>query len=76
MTLEKPFMGMTPSVFHDMVVRSGVRPRVDGRVGSKSLQSLIRKCWEPSPELRPTFSQVMEILQSEVSIGNSNNGKK
>lgn len=75
MTLEKPFMEITPSVFHDLVVKSAFRPRVDGRVGSKSLQSLIRRCWDPSPELRPTFVEVMEILQSEVLIGKSNSKK-
>ena len=35
------------------------------------IQSLMRQCWDPLQEIRPTFKQVMKVLQSEVLIDNS-----
>jgi serine/threonine protein kinase len=63
LTLEKPFGGMVPKDFYEKVVKSGVRPKLDGRVGPKSLQSLIRQCWDPLPGTRPDFKKVTNKLQ-------------
>jgi serine/threonine protein kinase len=53
LTLETPFMGMASEVILDVVVKSGVRPKLDAQVGCKSLQSIIRQCWDSRPETRP-----------------------
>ena len=67
MTLEKPFVGMTRKFFYDSVVKLGARPKLDKRrVRSKAIQSLIRQCWDPSQEIRPTFTEVMKVLRSEI----------
>jgi serine/threonine protein kinase len=68
MTLDKPFEGMSSKVFHSRVFKSGARPKLDKRVGSKSLQSLIRKCWHQSQDKRLTFKQITEALESEVLV--------
>jgi serine/threonine protein kinase len=75
MTLETPFLGITKKVFFDSVVKTGVRPKLDKRIRSKSIRSLIRQCWDPSQEIRPTFEQVMKVLQSEVLTDNSSGQK-
>lgn len=77
MTLEKPFEGMTSKVFFHRVFKLGLRPKLDKRVGSKALQSFIRRCWDQSQDKRPSFKKITEVLESEVLVSiDSSNGSK
>jgi hypothetical protein len=65
MSREKPFIGMTSKVFHNLVVKSGVRPKwVDGLDPSPYTH------WSAPAGIHrrknTTFSLGMEILQSEM----------
>ena len=62
-TLNKPFKGLT---FLKLVraVNSGIRPEFDFNVPN-CYQKLIRKCWLDDAEKRPTFDEIVNILEND-----------
>jgi len=49
----------------DHVVTTGYRPRVEGCCCSDGMRSLIERCWNARPDVRPTFAALMTQLESE-----------
>ena len=67
-TLEKPYRGFsTKESFIDSVVNRKQRPSLSS-IPSSSLRQLIKECWDPNPELRPTMSHVVNVLRVETSL--------
>ena len=67
-TLEKPYRGFgTKESFIEGVVNRKQRPSLSS-IPSSSLRQLIKECWDPNPELRPTMSHVVKVLRIETSL--------
>ena len=52
--------------FKDSVI-AGRRPIIN-KVWPKGQISLMKQCWEAEPTARPTFSEVVSILESEKDL--------
>jgi len=68
LTVEVPFVGMKRSELERAVVRENRRPKLDKNCGSPQIQDLISRAWDQSPDSRPTFSSICEILEKDVGI--------
>lgn len=64
MTLQRAFAkARDPLHFYELVFRRNMRPSLR-TVSCPNLKSLLRVCWNPNPNLRPTFSSVVVELNS------------
>lgn len=62
---EKPFFGYSSNKHMNKVILGGERPRMDSKHTADwpiNLQWLMARCWSPLASLRPSFSDVKEIL--------------
>ena len=67
LTLTKPFERIKGKIeFREKVAKHGQRPPLKG-VTSPVLQALMKDCWNSKPEQRPTFSQIVQIIEAEVA---------
>jgi len=41
--------------------------------GTNNIYNLLKKCWAFIPELRPTFSEILQIIETEISMFDENN---
>ena len=63
---EKPFFGYSSNKHMHRVVLAGERPKMDSQHTSdwpENLQWLMNHCWHSSASLRPTFSDVKQVLK-------------
>lgn len=63
--LEKPYANATS--FDDLrrkVARKGIRPSLQ-KVASPVVKKLLQDGWQTDPNLRPTFSKILEVLTEE-----------
>ncbi|XP_063724509.1 probable serine/threonine-protein kinase drkD [Symsagittifera roscoffensis] len=63
LTREKPYEGMGLFQVMEGVAKKGLRPVIPGWV-PKELTSLINLCWHAQPSQRPSFQEVLDILDN------------
>ncbi|OQS05795.1 kinase [Thraustotheca clavata] len=63
---ENPFLGMAPVKFYHQTINKGLRPEIDESVDS-AYADLIRECWDSDPPARPSFSTIVERLETILS---------
>ncbi|KAL6959893.1 Serine/threonine-protein kinase sty17 [Sarracenia purpurea var. burkii] len=76
LTGELPYSYLTPLQAAVGVVQQGLRPKIPNHTHPKLL-SLLERCWQQNPTLRPNFSEIIEILQQiakEVGEGGKSKG--
>ena len=66
-TLQVAFHQFSKQQFVQDVVKGGLRPSVQ-TIPSKSLGTLIKECWHANSNCRPSFTNIVETLMSEVAI--------
>lgn len=78
LSLDVPFENMSrPSHFEVEMATEGYRPNIR-RVGAvpKSVKVLIQDCWDEDRSVRPTFSEVREVLESVKKRGESRSRRR
>ena len=66
LTLEKPFDKIqTCDEFKQKVALQGLRPSTK-KIPTASLKILLQDCWKSDPTQRPTFTDVVKVLNAEV----------
>lgn len=77
-TLETPFQGVTREQHAKYILVENVRPKVDSRCGSPSVQQLIIDGWDRSPWSRPGLNEFLSVLKSETArkLGPDNKATK
>eukprot|EP00561_Arcocellulus_cornucervis_P005941 CAMPEP_0185828626 /NCGR_PEP_ID=MMETSP1322-20130828/32649_1 /TAXON_ID=265543 /ORGANISM="Minutocellus polymorphus, Strain RCC2270" /LENGTH=400 /DNA_ID=CAMNT_0028526367 /DNA_START=50 /DNA_END=1252 /DNA_ORIENTATION=- len=66
-SLETPFTGFSLNMHNDRVIRGGLRPALNPKIGP-GLNNLMKNCWSTEIHERPTFQEVAEVLRNEVSV--------
>jgi len=62
-TLKEPFQGMTSwPVFRKAVCEEGLRPPIPSDMLPR-LKALINRCWDAKPAVRPSFAQIITVLE-------------
>ena len=59
--MEKPFKGYCSKKHMKCVIEGGERPKIDHHLPI-NLQWLLKSCWSPNPEDRPSFDTARSIL--------------
>ncbi|KAK6924548.1 ACT domain [Dillenia turbinata] len=62
LTGEIPYSYLTPLQAAVGVVQKGLRPTIP-RHSNPKVSQLLERCWQQDPNLRPNFSEIIEILQ-------------
>jgi serine/threonine protein kinase len=75
-TLEKPYkrFASREEFMHNVIVRN-YRPSCSS-IRSAALSRLIKECWDPNPENRPSMSKVVKILRIETTLSMGGLSKK
>ena len=47
-------------------IKSGRRPKIEEGKISKTMEQLIRRCWDNNPDVRPCFDEISKILLKEM----------
>ncbi|KAL7563368.1 hypothetical protein ACA910_014205 [Epithemia clementina (nom. ined.)] len=66
---EKPFYGYSSNKHMQLVVLGGERPKMDSahtHLWPVALQNLMKTCWSTNPAQRPTFTQIIQVLEQKV----------
>jgi len=66
-TSEKPFVGYSNARHMREVINGGERPKMDSTHTSHwplNLQWMIKSCWSPHPDARPSFETIIETLNN------------
>ena len=66
---EKPFYGYSSNKHMQLVVLGGERPKLDAahtQYWPTSLQNLMKKCWSSKPAQRPSFTEIIRVLERKV----------
>ena len=67
LTIEKPHASIEePLEFQELVAIRGKRPSVK-TISTFELTELLRKCWDADPSVRPGFTEVCQILETEIT---------
>ena len=67
LTLEKPFENMS-RVEHEMnVIQGGHRPKLGRNCGLGKIQRLLAKCWGTNCDKRPTFRELVPMVQTMLN---------
>lgn len=65
-TLKEPFAGITSwPVFRKAVCEEGLRPPIPADMLPR-LKQLITRCWDARPSVRPSFAQIIPILDETL----------
>ena len=56
---EKPYNQMTTQQFRETVAMGSKRPHVERR-WPRSIQRLLRRCWDADPVSRPSFGEILK----------------
>mmetsp|Transcript_37087 Transcript_37087/g.77068 ORF Transcript_37087/g.77068 Transcript_37087/m.77068 type:complete len:525 (-) Transcript_37087:465-2039(-) len=75
---QKPFFGYSANKHMQLVVQGNERPKMDSAHTScwpAALQNLMKKCWARDPHQRPSFTQIIQVLEHKVltKVGGSTN---
>ena len=63
LTSEDFYKGMNPFSVQEKVL-NGYRPPLDEKYISGPYAELVKKCWSPNPDDRPTFDEIVEKLRT------------
>ena len=63
--LQQPFQGYTPRQHRERVVDRNERPGLS-HWWPAQFQDLLRRCWSPIPEDRPTMKETVSVLESTI----------
>lgn len=58
---EQPYFGMTPIQAAFGVAKDHLRPTIPPTVSSRA-KAMLQRCWHPSPDMRPKFSEIIELI--------------
>nr|GMC67705.1 serine/threonine-protein kinase STY17-like [Ipomoea batatas] len=75
LTGEIPYAFLTPLQAALGVVQQGLRPTVPKDTHPKIVE-LLEKCWQPDPNQRPEFSEILEILNQVGDDGEEKHKEK
>lgn len=65
-TFKVPFEGFTKKQLEDEVMRGGVRPKMNRKMPA-ALQDLVARCWAPKHSQRPSFIEIVAIMQQIIA---------
>jgi len=65
LALEAPFEGLTAKSFPKFVFEKGARPVPDPKWPAE-ISSLMRMCWSPNIEDRPSMAEVVNVLKKDI----------
>ena len=77
-TARKPFFGYSSNKHMQLVVQGGERPRMDSSTVQgwpPALQNLVKRCWSRKPDQRPSFTQVIAVLEGKILHKDNSNSK-
>lgn len=57
---EKPYNHMTTQQFRETVALGSRRPHVERR-WPRSIQRLLKRCWDADPSARPSFREILDV---------------
>lgn len=66
-SLQLPFDDMSRSAHSHLVVYGGQRPPLD-RNWPPTVSSLMESCWDEAPYKRPTMTEIIQALQTEIGF--------
>lgn len=69
-----PFNGLSKAEFYKHVVHGNGRPKLDKNWPS-SFRTLLSSCWDKNDRLRPSFSEIITILNTLIAESSSSKGK-
>jgi serine/threonine protein kinase len=75
MSYEKPFYGMNREQFYQKVVIRCERPIINKK-WPEGLVSLMTKCWSFNPGMRPTFSQIVDVMDDLLNQNKEDGNRK
>ncbi|XP_040381731.1 serine/threonine-protein kinase STY17-like isoform X2 [Oryza brachyantha] len=76
LTGKLPYEDMTPLQAAVAVVQNDLRPIIPADA-NPMLAGLLQKCWQKDPALRPTFAEILDILNSiKEAVRNSGHKKR
>ena len=61
----KPWNGLE-SVDIENKVLANLRPEIPDQITNESIRDLIKACWQEDPVQRPSFSQIVETVRSNI----------
>jgi small GTP-binding protein len=66
---EMPFEELNIKFMHQLedAVRAGARPTIPASASNAHLAALMQACWHQTPEQRPSFSSVCQVLKDSVA---------
>lgn len=60
-----PYSGYTCKMHSDLVVHKGFRPKPDGS-WPIPWTDLMRRCWDATIQARPSFTEILDVLDAEI----------
>ncbi|KAG7349728.1 protein tyrosine kinase [Nitzschia inconspicua] len=63
---KKPFVGLNRESFYERIVHGGERPPLNKKWPAELCQ-IIKSCWNVDVESRPTFGEIVEMMDSLLS---------
>ena len=60
---ETPYRNINPAMIPYQVLHIGLRPDIN-KIESQGVKSLIMRCWAKEQKTRPTFSEILDILNT------------
>lgn len=72
MTLQRPYDTVVAELFHDKICVEGMRPKLsDNKRLSPAICTLLRRCWDPTPSLRPHAHEIVDEMMQMIAQINS-----
>jgi len=69
LSCKKPFVNLNIDAFFEEIVNGGARPPIDSK-WPKKLVHLMERCWSADYDKRPSFMEIVVILDSDVLENN------
>jgi len=71
LSCKKPFVNLNIDAFFEEIVNGGARPPIDPK-WPKKLVILMERCWSSDFDKRPSFSEIVVTLNSDILDDNGN----